>query len=108
MWGDDSSPRIALDFLCLPLNKGGLNLLDIEARNEAIEIMWLKSYLDLSPARPMWATITDLIINKAAPPGISHLARVNAFLQSWNAPNRGSRLNLLNDGIVTATFQEAR
>jgi hypothetical protein len=86
MWEDDSSPRIALDFLCLPLEEGGLNLLYIHARNEAIEITWLKSYLNFTLSRPEWAMITDLIINKAAPPGTSHLARLNMFLQSWDAP----------------------
>ncbi len=100
MWEDDSSPRIAYDILCSPLSKGGLNLLNIQARNEAIEIIWLKSYLDFSPLHPAWATITDLIINKAAPPGTSQLARMNAFLQSWDIPSYGARLNLLNDTII--------
>ena len=100
MWEDDTSPRISLDFLCLPTKEGGLNLLNIHARNEAIEIVWLKSYLDFTPSRPTWTTITDLIINKAAPPGTSHLARLNTFLQSWDAPSRGARLRLLNDGII--------
>jgi len=40
-----------------------LNLIDIKARNEAIEIMWLRTYLDFSPTRPKWAKITDLIID---------------------------------------------
>jgi hypothetical protein len=100
MWEDDSSPRIALDFLSLPTNQGGLNLLNIHSRNEAIEIIWLKEYLNFTPSRPLWATITDLIIDKAAPPGTSHLAQINTFLQSWNVPNRGARLSLLNDGII--------
>ena len=99
MWNDDSSPRIALQYLHMPISAGGLNLLNIRARNEAIEITWLKTYLDFTPTRPTWATITDLIINKAAPPGTSLLARMNVFLQSWDAPTRGARLNLLNDSI---------
>jgi len=74
MWEDDSSLRIALNFLCLPLSEGGLNLINIPARNEAIEIVWLKSYLNFTPSHPIWTVVTDLIINKAAPPGISHLA----------------------------------
>lgn len=39
MWEEDSSPQIALDALQRPIEEGGLNLLDLEARNEAIEIM---------------------------------------------------------------------
>ena len=107
MWEDDSSPRIALNYLSLPPQEGGLNLLDIHARNEAIEIIWLKTYLNFTPSRPAWATVTDLIINKAAPPGTSHLARMNTFLQTWDAPSRGTRLNLLNNSI-TRMLQAAR
>jgi hypothetical protein len=43
MWGADSSPRLALSILQCPEDEGGLNLLNITARNEAIELMWLKS-----------------------------------------------------------------
>ena len=100
MWEEDSSPRIALDFLNIPTSEGGLDLLNIQSRNEAIEITWLKTYLDFSPRRHTWATITDLIINKAAPPGISLLARINSFLQSWDAPTRGVRLDTLNSSII--------
>jgi len=100
MWENDSSPRIAYHILCSPLNEGGLNLLNVQARNEAIEIIWLKSYLDFSPSRPTWAAITDLIINKVAPLGTSQLARMNTFLQSWDIPSHGTRLNLLNNAII--------
>jgi len=100
MWKDDSSPRIALDFLYLPINEGGFNLLNISARNEAIDIIWLKLYLNFTPTHPIWATIMDLILNKVAPPGTSHIAQVNTFLQMWDAPTQGARLSLLNDGII--------
>jgi hypothetical protein len=62
MWDDDSSPRIASDTLSSPISKGGLNLLDIEARNEAIDIIWLKKYLNFSATCPTWAVVTDIII----------------------------------------------
>ena len=52
MWEDDSSPRITLKLLQKPIDEGGLNLLDIKARNEAIEIVWLKAYLNFSPTCP--------------------------------------------------------
>ena len=67
MWGEDSSPRVTLDTLQRPRDEGGLNLLDIQARNEAIELMWLKSYLNFSDSRPPWAIVTDIIIDAAAP-----------------------------------------
>ena len=100
MWENDSSPRLALDTLQQPRNEGGLNLLDIKTRNEAIEIMWLKSYLDFSSTRPAWATVTDIIIDAAAPPNTSQTARTNAFLQTWEPPTRGQRAEKMNDDII--------
>jgi ribonuclease HI len=100
IWEDDSSPRIALNTLYQPIEQGGLNLLDLQARNEAIEITWLREYLNLSPSRPTWAKITDLVINAAAPPGTSRPARINTFLQSWNPPTKGPRLALLDNDTI--------
>jgi hypothetical protein len=39
MWDDNSSLRIASKTLCRLINEGGLDLLDITARNEAIDII---------------------------------------------------------------------
>ena len=100
MWEDDSSPRIALEMLQRPVEEGGLNLLDLKARNEAIEIIWLKSYLDFSPTRPAWAIVTDLIIDTTAPTSMCDQARGNPFLQTWNIPMRGRHAENLNNDIV--------
>ena len=89
VWEDDSSPRIALDFLQRPRTQGGLDLLDLKARNEAIELVWLKSYLNFSPSRPAWAVITDLILAATAPPETVKRARKNPFLQTWEYTRRG-------------------
>src|SRR5579864_7635277 len=79
--------------------EGGLNLLDIKSRSEAIEIMWLKAYLNFSPRRQPWAKITDLIIDAAAPANTIQNARKNPFLQSWNVPTRGPRASILSDDV---------
>ena len=100
MWEDDSSPRIALELLQKPTEEGGLNLLDLRARNEAIDIVWLKAYLDFSPTRPAWAVVTDLIIDTSAPTYTCQQARGNPFLQTWNIPTRGRRVENLNCDIV--------
>jgi ribonuclease HI/exonuclease III len=100
MWGDDSSPRLTLDFLQTPPISGGLNLLDIQARNEAIEIIWLKAYLNMSPTRPTWARITDLIIDASAPHEIKKEARINSFLQAWDAPQSGPRRAYMNNDTI--------
>ena len=41
-WDNDNHPRIAMDYMYKPLNEGGLNLLDIKARNKAIKLIWLR------------------------------------------------------------------
>ena len=100
MWEDDSSPRIALELLQKLTEKGGVNLLDLRARNEAINIVWLKAYLDFSPTCPTWAVVTDLIIDTSAPTYTCQQAHGNPFLQTWNIPMRGRRVENLNCDIV--------
>jgi hypothetical protein len=68
--------------------------------NDAIEITWLRDYLNFSLSRPTWAKVTDLTLRAAAPPGTSTLARTNSFLQSWNPPTRGQRLTILNNDTI--------
>jgi hypothetical protein len=67
IWDDKRSPPISLEQLQRLKENGGINLLDIESRNEAIEVMWIKPYLDLSPSRPDWAFIIDLLIHNMNP-----------------------------------------
>ena len=107
IWEENNSPRIALEYLYQTIGKGGLNLLDIRARNEAIEIMWLKAYLNLSPTRPAWAKITDIILDATTPQGYNTQARMNTFLQTWNIPTKGTRAGKLNDD-ATRMLRAAR
>jgi len=62
---------------------------DIKARNEVIEIIWLKAYLNFSQSRQRWATITDHVILATAPPHSIEKARDNPFLQTWKVPLKG-------------------
>ncbi|KAL0563346.1 hypothetical protein V5O48_018723, partial [Marasmius crinis-equi] len=70
----------------IPLTEGGKNMLDLIARNEAIVIMWLKSYLNFGSERPTWAYFADSIIAEHIlnyGVEVDESARMNAFLQSW-------------------------
>jgi ribonuclease HI len=100
MWEDDSSPRLTLEFLQQPIEKGGLNLLDIKARNEAIDMMRLKDYLNMTPARPTWASVTDILLDAAAPATTIPEARINTFLQTWEPATRGRRADHLSDNTI--------
>ena len=100
MWEEDSSPRISLDFLHCSRDQGGLDLLDLKSRNEAIKLIWLKSYLNFSPSRPEWAIVMDLIIAAKSAPGTVAHARLNPFIQAWEAPTRGSRFKELGSDSI--------
>ncbi|TFY58490.1 hypothetical protein EVJ58_g6390 [Rhodofomes roseus] len=95
MWGD-GAPRVALDTLTRPIDEGGIGLLDVRARNEAIDLMWVKSYLTLTADRPRWAFAVDIMfsLNASRDAGaIKRDAQINTFLQSWSPKTRGgSRL----------------
>jgi len=71
MWEESTNPKIALKTLYCPHEVGGLNLLDLKARNKAIEITWLRTYLDLTTKRLLWAKITDILIDAVAPPDMN-------------------------------------
>ena len=86
MW-DGKKPSVNIDTLYLPIEQGGVKLLDLKVRNQAIDIMWLKSYLDLTSKRPMWAYVADILINNStskASNNVSSSAQFNTYLQSWN------------------------
>ena len=99
IWDNDEHLRIAPEHLQRPLKEGGLNLLDIEARNEAIELVWMRDFLNLTPSRQTWATVSDILTNATAPLGVSAVAIINAFLQTWRPPTKGPRADLLNENI---------
>ena len=47
-----------------PRNNGELNLPDIEARLEVIQVMWLRKYLAPITERPLWAFVTNKVVFK--------------------------------------------
>ena len=99
IWDDGRGVRIAQEFLHQLKEAGGLGLLDIKTRNKAIDLIWLKTYLNFSPTRQTWAEITDLIISRSAQENAIPKAINSPFLQCWEVPSRGPRLTRLNDDI---------
>jgi ribonuclease HI/exonuclease III len=85
MWGGKFS-RVNIETAMAPTSMGGLKVLDLDARNDAIDIMWIKRYLDLSEKRPLWAHFSDGLIAAATPKTerkIEPDCKINLFLQSW-------------------------
>lgn len=91
IWDNKKNPPISLARLQLPRSQGGIHLLNLQARNRAIDITWINTYLDLSPSHPMWAYTFDAIINCLRPSGIKCTKDLNAFLTSWSPPTKGPR-----------------
>lgn len=81
-------PPIALKCLQRPQKEGGIDLLDLEAWSLAIEITWLKKYLDTTKPRPTWAFTTDTLLNCIKPDGVQCLNNVNIFLTSLSPPTQ--------------------
>ena len=91
IWKGDKHPRVAMEQLYKPAEQGGLALLDLQARNEAIDLMWLKDYLDLTESRPTWAYVADVLYAKAKAASaktVEETAQINPFLQTWKVSMR--------------------
>ncbi len=87
VWGNVRTPPVAMATLGSPLSKGGLALLDLHARNEAVEMIWVREYLTFGTNRPRWAAVADLLFARAVTAGdrrVDPSARINAFLQTWS------------------------
>ncbi|KAI0094525.1 hypothetical protein BDY19DRAFT_881003, partial [Irpex rosettiformis] len=86
MWDKVKIPPINLETLQQPLQKGGLKLIDLTARNEAIEIAWLATYLRRDDERPTWTYLADYLISRSVIVNDRHIPidmRINAFTQTW-------------------------
>lgn len=92
LWDDRHNTPVGMSHVCLPVDMGGLGLLDLHARNEAIDVMWLKAYLDFSEDRPLWVFLADDLLVSHTPKGCrlkQQDLRINPFLQKWNPKIRG-------------------
>ncbi|KAH9166360.1 hypothetical protein EDB89DRAFT_1857595, partial [Lactarius sanguifluus] len=101
IWEDDDHiPCLGLNHLERPRGVGGIKLLDIKARNEAIELVWLREYLNLTHMRATWAFVTDILINETTPKNLNKHTRNNTFLQKWNIPTQGKRADRLGEDTL--------
>ncbi|KAL1945539.1 hypothetical protein VTO73DRAFT_2390 [Trametes versicolor] len=93
MWNGDRHPRIGCETLHAPIRDGGLDVLDMKARNEAMDIMWLRAYLSVGAERAAWASLADALFARASAFTASKVdlsARINAFLQTLDVSARAS------------------
>ncbi|KAJ7613859.1 hypothetical protein DFH06DRAFT_925429, partial [Mycena polygramma] len=86
LWAEKTQVSVNKETVHAPAKVGGKNLLDIVARNEAIAITWLKTYLSFGPDRPLWCFVADELLAKkavGADINVDETMRLNAYLQSW-------------------------
>ena len=85
-----------MDTLRKSRSEGGIGLIDLKIRNEAIEVMWLKEFLSLGPNRPVWAFVADVLLQHSILKKDSRPAqesRTFPFLQDWSVQtNKSSSL----------------
>lgn len=93
--GEQKANTIATSTLHQERDQGGLKLLDIEARNEAIDTVRLRTYLSTGEQRPQWCKIADLLLGEAAVRKYRNVGPKmlrNPFTQQW-------RVNLAHKGL---------
>ncbi|KAJ7673856.1 hypothetical protein DFH06DRAFT_978680, partial [Mycena polygramma] len=114
MWKDEKNySPVAEATLQAPVAEGGRDLLDIEARNQAIDVMWLKEYLNLGPDRALWGYFADAIFAHNVPKtekNVDTKVRVNPFLQSYKTA-AGKKIKIkaeMKNLLDTATTFQVR
>ncbi|KAF5366092.1 hypothetical protein D9757_012703 [Collybiopsis confluens] len=90
LWAEKRQSPVNFETLLASKDEGGQEALDIQARNLAIEVMWLKSYFKLTDDRAIWGKIADAIMAhpKATPAAhaeqnVDPKVKTNVFMQSW-------------------------
>jgi hypothetical protein len=99
LWAEKTSVAVNQETVYAPADQGGKGLLDIVARNEAIAVTWLKSYLSFGDERPLWAFVADELLAKKAQEADSNVdmeIQVNTYLQSWD-----TKVTELNPDLAT-------
>jgi hypothetical protein len=87
MWGGAKSSPVGRNMLLAPIEGGGKNMFDLQARNEAIQMMTLKSYLEMDPEkRSKWAYFGDKLLAKRDKKGsrVQAGSHINMFMQNYS------------------------
>ncbi|KAG6331164.1 hypothetical protein ID866_7924 [Astraeus odoratus] len=85
-WDGEGKSTGSHNLLCAPINNGGNNMLNLQLRNEAIELMWPKKLLLSHGQCPTSAYFAHAILSHFAnkTPTTYTKIRINTFLQSWD------------------------
>ena len=96
MWNNEKTDTVNQTQMSTSHRRGGKKVLDIESRNKAIHLTWLKAYLHLGEDRPTWAFFADAIIREDVPSSHKIIndpeSRIMPIIQDWEPRSRGSNL----------------
>ena len=95
MWNKERTTMNIGD-IARSLDQGGRKVMDIAKRNEAIDLMWVKQYLHMGPARPKWAYLIDEIFRIERPKQAKEpndiINEWNPFTQDWKPKERATTI----------------
>ncbi|THU75665.1 hypothetical protein K435DRAFT_706713 [Dendrothele bispora CBS 962.96] len=101
IWAEKEKNPVNKELVYSPIEIGGWKVLNIEARNRAIDIIWVKSYLKFGNDCPLWAKVADAILAHYTPKsedGVDKRCRINPILQSWKtSPPKHAKTAAAND-----------
>ncbi|KAF5344335.1 hypothetical protein D9758_013247 [Tetrapyrgos nigripes] len=88
IWAEKERNPVSKATVLRPIEQGGRKVLDIEARNKAIDVMWAKAYLNFEESRPLWAKVADKLFWLHTPKArteqnVDQRIKVNPLLQTW-------------------------
>ena len=75
---------------------GGRKILDITRQNEAIDLMWVKQYLNIGQNRPKWTYMMDEILHLERPKRAKEMYQM---IENWNPLTQGWNLNSRSTNI---------
>ena len=85
IWDESTAPpMIAIKKLYAPKEQGDINLLNLPAWNKAIDLTWLRAYLDLSPSRPNWAFVTSVVIDRSQTRLTCGVNKISQSIVDWS------------------------
>ena len=80
VWGKERATMCIKDVVRNP-EQGGRKIMNITRWNEAIDLMWVKQYLDMEPDQPKWAFMMDKIFRMEWPKWAKETHQMN---ENWN------------------------
>jgi hypothetical protein len=95
VWGKERA-AMRIGDISKGINHGGRKVMDVAKWNEAIDLMWVKQYLNMGSDRPKWAFMMDEVFRverpKKAKEPWSVIGEWNPLTQDWKPKERSENI----------------